>query len=61
MRNGAEIRANHESFAPGRDRSSTVSAIGVTTSCCSNSTGATSEASPSTYIAIGMPRFPELT
>lgn len=43
------------------DRSSTVSAIGVTTSCWKRRTGATSEASPRTYTAIGMPRFPEFT
>jgi hypothetical protein len=41
--------------------SSTASAIGCTTSICMSRIGATSAASPSTYAAMGSPRFPALT
>lgn len=61
LRNGVSSRCHRGRFAPPLARSSTVSATGVTPTSWNNSTGATSEASPSTYTAIGMPRFPELT
>ena len=61
LRNGV-INCRHSGpFSPVLVRSRTVSATGVTTIVWNSSTGATSEASPSTYTAIGIPRLPELT
>lgn len=42
-------------------RSSTVVKTGAMTASWNSSTGATIEASPNTYSAIGMPRLPALT
>lgn len=61
LRSGVTSRRHSDCVCPASDRSRTVIAIGVTTICWNSSTGATSEASPRTYTAMGMPRFPELT
>ncbi len=61
FRNGVSTRRHTVPFSPVPDRSSTVSATGVTRTTWNSSTGATRDASPRTYAAIGMPRLPELT
>ncbi len=61
LRRGVVSRRAADTGSPGRLRSRTVRASGVTTICWRSRMGATSEASPRTYTAMGMPRFPALT
>ncbi len=61
LRIGVSSRRHSGPFPPPPDKSRIVTATGVTSTSWNSSTGATSEASPSTYTAIGMPRLPAFT